>query len=600
LQQEQRDWANGLPDEMSGHRHLHQPFMDALASLSDAPDRLLAADLTSGFVLYGKLPQYGWWSRGERGHPAIATPAQLFAEAAERRQRGDVPTSTAHLERLWQDLHDEVELGWWSEPVAIDDVPGDFVSSLYFGKEEGLGSTTKIRGLVAPYPNAADTEIQRMRLDGVDGLLALVQLVSDEWSRVLGRRADIGFAKEDWRKGFKQVWLRPDQRRLYGIHLRHWRDNRIMVLFPNVMLFGPRKAPLQFARAPLLLCHVLRKRFHIPAYPHLDDIILVEECGPLGDQAHDILLRLHELCGWKLHEQKRVPLGRPSLTQCGVALGLQLDLRHSVLSSPPHAVAMVSLDEHKRAKYLQRVESVLRSGFFPAGEAARVGGQASYSQTHTWQRSGRALLWPIYDRCHDHSNTAVTRHLQWCLQGLQCFYSRDSSRLLHSMCIQAPRAEIYTDARGTVGDIWGSEFLGGVLQTTDRLEYFMAPVSDVCWQYLDPVGQQRINQCEAAGALVALQTWGASLSGHWVTLYIDNSAAEGSIAKGYSKSLFMARIASACWRLAERFGIGLWIGRVPSSLNPADALSREDDSTMRRLCAHQVAAEWLPAVTWDW
>lgn len=144
-----------------------------------------------------------------------------------------------------------------------------------------------------------------------------------EWSRVLRRRADIGFTREGWSKGSEMLWLRPDQWRLYCIHLRHWRDNRIMVLFPDVMLLGSHKAPLQFAWEPLLLCHVLRKRFHIPAYTHLDDIVEVGECRPFGDQAHEILLRLHESCGWKLHEPQRVRQVLPSLTQCSDALGLQ-------------------------------------------------------------------------------------------------------------------------------------------------------------------------------------------------------------------------------------------------------------------------------------
>ena len=463
-----------------------------------------------------------------------------------------------------------------------------------------MGSSAKIRGLVAPYPNAVDSESEKMRLDGIDGLLSLLQIVSDEWSAALGRKPQLGFAKEDWKKGFKQLWLRHDQRRLYGIHLRHWQSGRIMVLFPNVMLFGPRKAPLQFARGPLLLCHVLRTMFHIAAYPHLDDIVIVEECGPLGDQAHDILVKLHDACGWRLNDLKREPQGPPSLTQCASALGLQIDMRWTSTQASENAVARLSLEDNKRLKYVQHVESSLSSGYLPAGEAAKIAGQGSYSQSHVWKRSARVLLWPIYERSHNHLTTAVTPHLEWCLRGLRSLYGHRSSRMLYGIRVEALRAEIHTDARGTTGGQWGTEYLGGVVQTSERLEYFMAPVDRVCQHYVDPCGLQRINQCEGAAALVALCTWGPMLAGYWVTLYIDNAAAEGAIAKGYSRSLFLARIASACWRLAERHGIGLWIERVPSSLNPADALSRGDDTIMREAGGSQVAAEWPPVDTWDW
>lgn len=120
-----------------------------------------------------------------------------------------------------------------------------------------------------------------------------------------------------------------------------------------------------------------------------------------------------------------------------------------MLTPRQHAVALVSLDEDEEQNTYNKRSPDYASGLFPGGEAAKVGGQASYSQTYTWQRSGRALLWPVCDRCQDQFNNDMTRHLQWCLRGPRPFYSKANSRLLHSMSVHAPRAEVYTDTSCT-------------------------------------------------------------------------------------------------------------------------------------------------------
>ena len=177
----------------------------------------------------------------------------------------------------------------------------------------------------------------------------------------------------------------------------------------------------------------------------------------------------------------------------------------------------------------------------------------------------------------------------------------DTSRSVLPRNVPRKRVTIFTDARGNVDNVWGSEYLGGLaILSEETIEFFMAPVSEVCAKYLDSKSAQRINQCEAAAAFIALSTWAKQMVGCWVTVYIDNAAAEGSISKGYSKSLFLANIAAACWSLAEQFGFGLWVERVQSSLNPADALSRGDSSNIKALGGKQVQARWAPVDQWGW
>ena len=74
-------------------------------------------------------------------------------------------------------------------------------------------------------------------------------------------------------------------------------------------------------------------------------------------------------------------------------------------------------------------------------------------------------------------------------------------------------------------------------------------------------------------------------------LFIDSSAAEGSVLKGYSANVFLAAKVGCFWTLAAMYGLRVWIGRVPSSLNPSDGFSRGDESLGVELGWNSVEAQ---------
>ena len=126
----------------------------------------------------------------------------------------------------------------------------------------------------------------------------------------------------------------------------------------------------------------------------------------LGDQAHDIAIKLHQICGWKLNKAKRIPKGAPSLTREATALGLDIELldRHGQDAKFP--IALVRLDIAKRDKYVSRLDQILETQKLSATCAGKVAGQANYTQTHLWKKSARVLLWPFMTG-HNHQ-IAVT------------------------------------------------------------------------------------------------------------------------------------------------------------------------------------------------
>ena len=149
-------------------------------------------------------------------------------------------------------------------------------------------------------------------------------------------------------------------------------------------------------------------------------------------------------------------------------------------------------------------------------------------------------------------------------------------------------ATLILDARGTVNQEWGSEYLGAFLICGNIKEYYMVPVS--AWGIDDWLGngQVRINESETINVLVALCTWKQHLRGCRVNVWVDSSTTKGVITNGYSKSKVLTKMSGEIWLKADATQCGLWIHRVPTKLNPADLLSRGDDSLAREAGFSQV------------
>ena len=123
--------------------------------------------------------------------------------------------------------------------------------------------------------------------------------------------------------------------------------------------------------------------------------------------------------------------------------------------------------------------------------------------------------------------------------------------------------------------------LGGLLLASDGGAFF----EQVCGDKEEwlPARTSNINEAEAQAANVWMSTFGPAIRGGDVLLFIDSKAAEGVVIKGYSSSPSLAAIAGCFWAAAAQFNVKVWIGRVPSRLNPADGFSRQDRSLATKM-----------------
>ena len=71
-------------------------------------------------------------------------------------------------------------------------------------------------------------------------------------------------------------------------------------------------------------------------------------------------------------------------------------------------------------------------------------------------------------------------------------------------------------------------------------------------------------------------------------LFIDNTAAEGTLLTSYSASKHLTVLAALFWSSIRTAKAAAWVGRVPSHLNVADGFSRGDFSVAHRLGARRL------------
>ena len=83
-----------------------------------------------------------------------------------------------------------------------------------------------------------------------------------------------------------------------------------------------------------------------------------------------------------------------------------------------------------------------------------------------------------------------------------------------------------------------------------------------------------IHQAEIYPAVVGVKLWSAMLAERCVILFIDNEAARGALIKGSTTSAASAALVGEFWDHIARLGAHVWIERVPSHANIADAPSR--------------------------
>lgn len=163
---------------------------------------------------------------------------------------------------------------------------------------------------------------------------------------------------------------------------------------------------------------------------------------------------------------------------------------------------------------------------------------------------------------------------------------------------ERPCAAIFADASGAPAR------LGAVLCIDGEILYTSRFVTDEEKAWFSARGDQQIAGLELLAIALAFSTWEGArrrvpssarargvrsytglLRDRAIAVWSDNVVAEGSLRKGSAKAWDHTCIVHALWLRAAVLRAALWIYRVDTKCNPADAPSRGDFALLRRLAA---------------
>ena len=299
-----------------------------------------------------------------------------------------------------------------------------------------------------------------------------------------------------------------------------------------------------------------------PSTVFFDDYTaLVSSLDTSSAEAAFVLLM--RILGWKVAVDKDKPFSC-LFHSLGIALLLP--------RSPTDPVQITNTEERKRDLAATCLR-LLRNGRVSPHECSVFAGRLRWLEGQTFGRLGRKFFRTVLSAGEppsDFRRTKLSQALQEAFEWILNNVPKAPPKCFWQPC--GKTFQLFTD--GSFEN--GRGCMAGVLcrGSGHPWQYWRAEVPQglVCRWRQDGV-EHPIMQCELLAAAISLSLWGPVISSSFVTLWIDNDAARHSIIAANSYPESNRLIVQACLRAETDFSLRMWVARVPSISNPADAPS---------------------------
>ena len=269
------------------------------------------------------------------------------------------------------------------------------------------------------------------------------------------------------------------------------------------------------------------------------------------------------------------------------ALGIDLDV-----SRLHQGVVLLSNTEKRVAELVDEFSRILKSGRLGRNDAMRLRGRLQFSSGQIFGRSFKRVCKLVSKfagesanpELDDDSRLALKSHIE----------TLTSSRPREVLVGDRQVFFIFTDAAFDHEGTESRGSIGGVLvdSTGVLMEYFSHQLSS---EVLEALGDSQkktvIYECELLAFAGALKIWSEFIKDCDVVGYVDNNPARDSVISGGTSSLHASPIVYDILATEEALRLRLWIARVPSPSNIADAPSRLQCQELESLGVHSRVSE---------
>ena len=353
------------------------------------------------------------------------------------------------------------------------------------------------------------------------------------------------------------------------------------VYLHQVLPFGSAASVWSYVRFADAACCISVATLFVGAAHFVDDFF---ECEAEQSADHDFqcFQAQHRVFGTKMKEVNPKP---PSSHQS--LLGVDWEISDAELLASPGAKRI--------SKVRQIIGRVLVEDRLHPSEAAKLAGKLNFICSWVFSHVGKALLGPLFKRQSSgvHQPSGLSQQLRTCLQEIHALLPELRPVRIPLQPEQVPVFVLYADAFITLSGTrrsanrWLSESIPkDVLHNSSNGwgAVFVAPQgfrqafrSEVPAQVLRRTATSKafIFWLEMLAQLFAILAVLPHVRGH-LLCFVDNSAAQHALTKGYSKDASFTKVLGCFSRFLAAEGVALSFHRVTSSANVSDSVSRDD------------------------
>ena len=260
----------------------------------------------------------------------------------------------------------------------------------------------------------------------------------------------------------------------------------------------------------------------------------------------------------------------------------------------------VSPTPQRVRRILAQIRRALDTDALKPDEAQKLAGRLSFLTQAVFGGVGKAPTKAIYARAADtaaHSDDKLSLGLRSALLALEHILPTVKPRFIPFFPDDMDTAVLYADAffldgetRHKAGHVPTSANTGGVNRANNGWGFVLRLGGSVFYDhgvvpswFLQKFAARRafIYMLEIFAQMVALAAFSEQLPGA-VTAFIDNTAGQAALSKGYGKDPAMNGMLATFWAMAAKKDLLVDFRRVPSKANVADAVSRDDFGRARR------------------
>ena len=368
-----------------------------------------------------------------------------------------------------------------------------------------------------------------------------------------------------------------------------------MLFCHAVLLFGALGAVWGYGRLSDLIVHLARCLLAIPALHYVDDFGGVERSA----SAPSVFSAFEDFNTYLGYVMKKTKRQSPAPAQAVQGVILELRRQGAIFRPKPVRVRRMEL----------LIDRVLAEGVLMPATAGSMAGKCGFLATTCHGRLGRAPTKPLLARQHQtHSDFGITTALRSALFCIRILFRTAPPREI-LFETERPTPILYADAFFSLGEasfrpgpaneiplVWRPEAIhtadngwGFVLLPADRACPPMYAYGSVPPAVLQRFATRRafIFILEVLAQCLPLWALGPALAGPYWS-FVDNTAAQHALTRGYSGNAAVNAVVSAFWVAASVYTASPWFERVPSKANISDAVSKRDfayarDQGWRRL-----------------